>query len=82
VSGSRHGADARSADKVRVIRGVAVPLPDWPGAELGRHPVRIDVVECTVGDLGLSEGATLPQILGAAEAAGLRRVRTSFSGCS
>jgi hypothetical protein len=28
---------------IGLIRGVAVPLPAWPGAELGHHPVRIDV---------------------------------------
>jgi hypothetical protein len=32
-----------SADAVNLVHGVAVPLPDWPGAELGRHPVRIDI---------------------------------------
>jgi hypothetical protein len=31
----------------------------------------VDIVECSVGDLGLVEGATLPQILIAAEEAGL-----------
>ncbi len=31
----------------------------------------VDIVECSVGDLGLVEGATLPQILIAAEQAGL-----------
>ena len=32
-----------ATERVSVIRGVAVPLPTWPGAEFGRHPVRIDV---------------------------------------
>jgi hypothetical protein len=31
----------------------------------------VDIVECSVGDLGLTDGATLPQIFVAAEAAGL-----------
>ena len=30
-----------SAEPVQVIRGVASGLPNWPGAELGRHPVQI-----------------------------------------
>ena len=34
---------APATERVNVIRGVVVPLPTWPGAEFGRHPVRIDV---------------------------------------
>ncbi len=34
---------APAVEQVDVIRGVAVPLPAWPGAEFGRHPVRIDI---------------------------------------
>jgi hypothetical protein len=30
-------------EQVNVIRGVAVPLPSWPGAEPGRHPIQIDL---------------------------------------
>lgn len=37
------GRGARAPEPVSAIRGVAVPLPDRPGAELGRHPVRIDL---------------------------------------
>lgn len=33
----------RPAEQIHVIRGVARPLPCWPGAEFGRHPVQIDV---------------------------------------
>jgi hypothetical protein len=38
---TRPGAPA--SETVSVVRGVAVPLPAWPGAGLGRHPARIDV---------------------------------------
>jgi hypothetical protein len=31
------------AEQSHVIRGVARPLPRWPGAELGRHPVQLEV---------------------------------------
>ena len=34
---------APATGPVTVIRGHAVPLPAWPGVELGRDPVRIDV---------------------------------------
>ena len=34
---------APATEQVNLIAGVAFPLPTWPGAELGRHPVRIDV---------------------------------------
>ena len=37
------GRRAPATERVTMIRGVAVPLTTWPGAELGRHPVRIDV---------------------------------------
>jgi hypothetical protein len=30
-------------ERLQVVRGVARPLPSWPGAELHRHPVRVDV---------------------------------------
>jgi len=32
-----------ATDVVNLIHGVAVPLPTWPGAGSGRHPIRIDV---------------------------------------
>ena len=28
---------------VETVRGVATPLPSWPGARFGRHPTRVDV---------------------------------------
>jgi hypothetical protein len=31
------------AEQVSVIQGVALPLPRWPGAEFGRHPVQINI---------------------------------------
>lgn len=31
------------AEAVHVVEGTARPLPDWPGATLGRHPLQIDV---------------------------------------
>jgi hypothetical protein len=34
---------ALSADLVQVIRGVARPVPRWPGAEFQRHPTRVDL---------------------------------------
>src|SRR3954454_21256806 len=34
---------AVATELVNVVRGVAVPLPTWPGAEAGRYPVRIDI---------------------------------------
>lgn len=34
---------APATERINVIRGIAVPLPTWPGGEFGRHPVRIDV---------------------------------------
>jgi hypothetical protein len=34
---------APAAERINVIRGVAVPLPPWPGAEFGWHAVRIDI---------------------------------------
>ena len=34
---------APAPERLNVVRGIAVPLSSWPGAELGRHPVRIDV---------------------------------------
>jgi hypothetical protein len=34
---------APATERINLIRGVAVPLPTWPGAEFGRNPVRIDV---------------------------------------
>lgn len=34
---------APATERINVIRGVAVPLPTRPGAEFGRHPIRIDV---------------------------------------
>jgi hypothetical protein len=34
---------APATERVNLVRGVAVPLPTWPGGEFGRHPVRIDV---------------------------------------
>jgi hypothetical protein len=34
---------APATERVNLIRGLAVPFPTWPGAEFGRHPVRIDV---------------------------------------
>jgi hypothetical protein len=33
----------RDAVEIQSMEGIARPLPDWPGRELGRHPVRIDV---------------------------------------
>jgi hypothetical protein len=55
---------ARSADKVRVIRGVAVPLRAWPGAELGRYPVRIEL------DAGVLYWDAPEPVSGALEVAG------------
>ena len=37
------GPADQQAPSVQVVRGRATPLPSWPGAEHGRHPVRIDV---------------------------------------
>jgi len=35
--------EAPATERVNVVSGVAVRLPAWPGAQVGRHPTRIEI---------------------------------------
>jgi hypothetical protein len=65
-------ASALAAADVRLNASAEVLLADplFAGAD-AEIPASVEVVECTVGQLGLDDGATLPQILAAGQEQGL-----------